>query len=446
MSNKVVSTSKCHLKHLNRNEYREMRKAFHEGKHLKTLAKQLFESYLETHKNHKLRKYDFVKYVLEYAKYDQWKDQYRTLQRRPIEDIIKQVFDDWMNYFKALKSYRKDSSAFTGKPKPPAKYKSLYPRIQFTKHSITINRDNHTIDVKITRNLALTIHVPHDVDIDDIKSVFIGYNGVNFTAYFTKQQEAIDIQCDKNRWIAVDPGVKNLFACVTYDNQAFLFKGSKLIQLVEERNSRVSKLLSRNGGVESRRVKDLRFKYSNKINNELHLLVNSFIELLKQKRIGLVILGKNKYIKRGVNLGKNNNRKFSQLPIFKIYELIELKCKLLGIKVEYQEEAYTSKADALSDEPIESAETRSGKRLFRGLFQSARGVLINADINGALNIARKYLGKRAPMFISESLKYLKNLFNPITILWHAYEPGCLKVSRPTYQHARNINLNWSVLS
>ena len=73
-----------------------------------------------------------------------------------------------------------------------------------------------------------------------------------------------------------------------------------------------------------------------------------------------------------------------------------------------QEESYTSKCDSLALEPMpifktkDNSETKPninsitgqpycGKRIKRGLFQSTVGKLINADINGALNIARKYL-------------------------------------------------------
>lgn len=36
----------------------------------------------------------------------------------------------------------------------------------------------------------------------------------------------------------------------------------------------------------------------------------------------------------------------------------------------------------------------SGRRVRRGLYRSADGTLINADINGAVNILRKYLNER----------------------------------------------------
>ena len=49
-------------------------------------------------------------------------------------------------------------------------------------------------------------------------------------------------------------------------------------------------------------------------------------------------------------------------------------------------EAYTSKCDALAFESIEKHESYKGSRIKRGLFKFSVGKLINADINGALNI------------------------------------------------------------
>ena len=63
-----------------------------------------------------------------------------------------------------------------------------------------------------------------------------------------------------------------------------------------------------------------------------------------------------------------------------------------------REESYTSKASALDFDPMpdsyqEDAKfTFSGKRIKRGLYRTSWGKLINADINGALNIGRKELG------------------------------------------------------
>ncbi|GGA21092.1 transposase [Okeania sp. KiyG1] len=50
------------------------------------------------------------------------------------------------------------------------------------------------------------------------------------------------------------------------------------------------------------------------------------------------------------------------------------------------EESYTSKTSALDlEEPIKH-ETYGGKRVKRGLFKSGTGIVINADVNGSLQI------------------------------------------------------------
>ena len=66
----------------------------------------------------------------------------------------------------------------------------------------------------------------------------------------------------------------------------------------------------------------------------------------------------------------------------------------------FTQESYTSKASALDNDflpvygnnPENVVPLFSGKRIRRGLYQSKHGI-INADINGALNILRKATGE-----------------------------------------------------
>ena len=69
--------------------------------------------------------------------------------------------------------------------------------------------------------------------------------------------------------------------------------------------------------------------------------------------------------------------------------MIQYKAGLLGIKTTITEESYTSKVDHLAGESLGKHESYSGRRIKRGLFKSAIGKIINADINGAIGIMRK---------------------------------------------------------
>jgi putative transposase len=69
---------------------------------------------------------------------------------------------------------------------------------------------------------------------------------------------------------------------------------------------------------------------------------------------------------------------------------------LRGWRFVEQDESYTSKASFLDRDllPVKVGEKpdnwqASGKRIKRGLYRSAQGLTLNADINGAANIIRK---------------------------------------------------------
>ena len=53
------------------------------------------------------------------------------------------------------------------------------------------------------------------------------------------------------------------------------------------------------------------------------------------------------------------------------------------------EESHTSKTSFLDGEKPEHKDRYLGKRVYRGLYRSANGTLLNADVNGACQILRK---------------------------------------------------------
>ncbi|WP_143592346.1 IS200/IS605 family accessory protein TnpB-related protein, partial [Thermococcus litoralis] len=104
------------------------------------------------------------------------------------------------------------------------------------------------------------------------------------------------------------------------------------------------------------------------------------------------VIGELKGVKQNTDLGRRNNQNFHYIPYGLFKQKLKAKCERYGINYIEVDEAYTSKVDALALEPIEKREKYLGKRVRRGLFQSSTGVLINADVNGALNILRKVAG------------------------------------------------------
>jgi putative transposase len=131
------------------------------------------------------------------------------------------------------------------------------------------------------------------------------------------------------------------------------------------------------------------------------LVINHCLE----NKIGTVVFGWNERQKDSINLGSKTNQKFVQIPTAKLKNRIAQLCEQYGIKFVETEESYTSKASFLDNDflptfgakpdSVALANLRasgwksSGLRIKRGLFRSLDGTQINADCNGAANIARK---------------------------------------------------------
>ena len=106
--------------------------------------------------------------------------------------------------------------------------------------------------------------------------------------------------------------------------------------------------------------------------------------------------GYNKTFQRNSNIGKVNNQTFVNIPFGRLRGKLEYLCKLYNLRFVEQEESYTSKSsffdkDILPKFKVDKSQTYSflGKRIKRGLYQTSKGYILNADVNGALNILRK---------------------------------------------------------
>jgi len=91
---------------------------------------------------------------------------------------------------------------------------------------------------------------------------------------------------------------------------------------------------------------------------------------------------------RREKIGKINNQNFVQVPYWEIIQKIKYKAEEKGINVILQEESYTSKCSFPDNESIEYHSEYLEKRK-GGLFRTAKCYVVNADVNGALNIIRK---------------------------------------------------------
>jgi IS605 OrfB family transposase len=129
------------------------------------------------------------------------------------------------------------------------------------------------------------------------------------------------------------------------------------------------------------------------INKAARLIINYCLT----NNLGTVVFGWNKENKQYINLGKQNNQNFVQIPTAKLKNRIKQLCDEYGIQFLKTEESYTYKSSFFDNDILPTYGEKSdeqeyefvGKRVFRGLFRTAQKFFVNADCNGAANILKK---------------------------------------------------------
>ena len=178
------------------------------------------------------------------------------------------------------------------------------------------------------------------------------------------------------------------------DEKPILYNGKQLKTKNQYFNKKISNLKSKlsNNKKTSKQIQELYLKRDNQLSDIFHKLSRMIVNRLIENKIGNIVVGYNKGWKDSINIGKRNNQTFVNISYEKLLSFLQYKCEMCGIKLIINEESYTSKCDGLALEEIRKHETYLGKRVKRGLFQSSIGKLINADVNGSLNILRKVVG------------------------------------------------------
>ena len=249
---------------------------------------------------------------------------------------------------------------------------------------IKLSKTNIKIKTKLTKeNVQFVRLVPRNNYI----AVEIGYN--------VKEPE---LKSNDNV-LAIDIGVNNIASCVTTDGDKYLVNGRQLKYINHNYNKAVadakSKLKTTHNQNSSKYISQIINKRNHRINDYLHKITTYIVNHAVSKDIGTIVVGYNKEWKQDTNMGKVNNQKFVQIPFYRLINMLEYKCRLKGIKFQTITEAYTSKCSFVDNEEIKKHQTYSGKRINRELFKTQNGLIINADINGAYNILKKYMQKNA---------------------------------------------------
>ena len=226
---------------------------------------------------------------------------------------------------------------------------------------------------------------------------------------------------DNNRYASIDLGLDNLCTLASNTAQSIIVDGKRLKSINHYYNKTKAKLqskLSKNKHT-SKRINRLTLKRNRKIKDYIHKVSRKIVEYMEANSLNTLFVCKNAGWKDSINLGRTNNQNFVSIPYNMLIQMLEYKCKLAGINIIIVNEAYTSKCSFLDREKISKHDTYAGKRIKRGLFISNSGIMINADVNGSLNIMRLGLERQnVKLDVVEEILRLENkrfVFNPVRI-------------------------------
>lgn len=337
---------------------------------------------------------------------------FRALPSNVSQQTVKLVFKAWKSFFKALKSYRKDKSRFTSNPKSP-KYKSkngLYV-CAFTYNNARL-KDN-----KI--NFVKNILKPIKTKVSRVKQVRIVTNSSCFIVEIVYEKDIKETLKTSGSIASIDLGLNNFITCIdNLGNYPFIINGKGLKsynQFFNKKKAKLQSLLPLKR-YSSNKIKQLEFNRYKFISNFMHQASKMLLNILLERKIETLVIGYNKEWKQNINLGKKVNQSFVQIPYTSFLQKILYKCEEHGIAVILTEESYTSKIDHLANEPLSKRDLYLGKRIYRGLFKSSVGKILNADVNGALGIMRKVFPEKVLELISDrGVVYSPVILNPIKI-------------------------------
>jgi len=371
-------------------------------------------------------------------------ENYQQLPKQTAQQTLKVLHQNWQSFFQSIKNYKTSPSKYKGRPKPP-KYRQSggqapiiltnqqckikkgvihFPKI-FGGLTIPVYKAKQLTEVKIVPNplgdfdvlVGYRIEIENDKRLNDnVLSIDLGLdnfvtlttnmgltpilvNGKGLKAknqYFNQQllkckldlercQNGIDYSVQRQIKRLKTKGVmKNLYQS---DFETF----SKLINQNKQKKSKQYM---------TKHMKQLYRKRHNQIMDFFHKVSRFIVNYCLKHDISQVIVGHNKGQKQN-----NKLKHFVQIPIFKLIDILNYKLQEHGILLHQIDESYTSGTSFLDDEQPNKSNYDKNRRIKRGLFKSSRG-LINSDVNGALQIMKKFDDKIKVQFNS-------NYFNPI---------------------------------
>lgn len=356
------------------------------------LSKNLYNVTLYTIRQHYFDTNKYKSYfsiVSDFTKENQV--DFRALPAKVSRYTIRLVDQNMKSFFALLK--KKQANQYTNPVHLPKYLDKTKGRqvVRYNKQSLSFKKDGF---VKLSKSdIEFQTKVPKN-EIQYLELVPCGNHVKVLIGYYktkakleTKQKKIASIDIGQNNLMTV---TSNVFHPVIYNGKPIKSVNQFYNKIKAKEQSELKKVNNVNW---SQKLGRLSLWRENQINNYFHKVTTHFVNYCIVNTIDTVIIGRNIGWKDSINLGKRANQNFVTIPFVRLYDLLKYKLELNGINYIETEESHTSKCSFIDKEKICHHESYVGRRIKRGLFMSKDGKKYNADINGSLNILRKYMTK-----------------------------------------------------
>ena len=369
-----------------------------------------------------------VRYLTKYDEYGKY------FTQQECGKIVDGVINDWRAFFAAIKEYKKNPKKFSGRPRRPKckKAKDKMNEVIFDQNTITglvdaKNKKNRKNPKRVITNNKISLTLSKKAkrkfkmerlevgvsnfkfpkglneNLSNLQQVRICYDKKNERFYlaFIYRIEVSEIDTNNDDIMAIDLGQNNLITGVFNKSPyRFILDGKELKSKIAYVNSRISRLQSK----EMKKLKDnKKFKLTKKMKKlyaywrnyawtYIHKCSSKTIKIALKNKCNTIVIGDFKGVKRN----KKHMKYFVTIPYVTLINQIKYKAKQNGIKVVMINESYTSGCSCIDDYEISKECYNKKRRKKRGDFVTNNGFHINADVNGAYNILRKYLKNNIP--------------------------------------------------
>ncbi|MCG3254550.1 MAG: transposase [Candidatus Heimdallarchaeota archaeon] len=332
---------------------------------------------------------------------------YKSLPAQTAQQTLKFLCRIWKGYFVARKEWKSNPKRFFCIPRPP-NYKSKDGEFV----AIFTNQQAKIVNGwLVLPKLIGYYHKTRLTPLVKLREVRVVPRRIGYTIEIVYQKTLPKMRKRTKRKGAIDLGICNLVTFVdNLGNQPIVIKdiGKGIKSITQYYLKKQTQLRKQYVQQQRQQLKiknklsygtsfyKLREKWRKKLKDSIHKLTHYLVELWIERNLHEVVIGYNEKWKQGVHFWKKTNQIFVTIPYMRIINMLRYKAAEKGIHVELIPENYTSKCSFLDNEFPQERKKYLGRRVTRGLFKSAQGYLINADVNAAYNILVKSDPKAFP--------------------------------------------------